>query len=131
AEDGIRDRNVTGVQTCALPIYNPTVTEAVTTAKSIKIPFSLKNRLENGAWTDGNNLYFKNEKVIEKKDIALTGDHNLENILAAICAAKLSGAANKGIHSVLTNFSGVRHRLQFVGNFHGRLFYNDSKATNM
>lgn len=110
---------------------NPTVTEAVTTAKSIKIPFSLKNRLENGAWTDGNNLYFKNEKVIEKKDIALTGDHNLENILAAICAAKLSGAANKGIHSVLTNFSGVRHRLQFVGNFHGRLFYNDSKATNM
>src|SRR5699024_12329660 len=62
---------------------NPTVTEAVTTAKSIKIQFSLKNRLENGAWTDGNNLYFKNEKVIEKKDIALTGDHNLENILAA------------------------------------------------
>ncbi|WP_010530451.1 UDP-N-acetylmuramoyl-L-alanine--D-glutamate ligase [Lentibacillus jeotgali] len=115
-------------------IYNaddPTVAEAAASAKSVKIPFSMKIQLNNGAWADDNSLYFKNEKLIDKEEIVLTGDHNLENILAAISAAKLSGATNEGIHSVLTSFSGVRHRLQFVGNFHDRLFYNDSKATNM
>ncbi|GGJ86687.1 UDP-N-acetylmuramoylalanine--D-glutamate ligase [Lentibacillus kapialis] len=115
-------------------IYNaddPIIAEAVTPAKSVKIPFSLKKQPEIGAWADERALYFMNEKVIEKRDIVLAGDHNLENILAAICAAKLSGATNEGIHSVLTTFSGVRHRLQFVGNVRDRLVYNDSKATNM
>ena len=48
-----------------------------------------------------------------------------------MAAAKLSGATNEGIRTVLTTFTGVKHRLQFVGNFHERLFYNDSKATNI
>src|SRR5690625_5562907 len=76
-------------------------------------------------------IYIKNEKIIAKKDIVLVGTHNLENILAAVCAAKLSGATNEGIRKVLTTFSGVKHRLQFVANINNRLFYNDSKATNI
>ncbi|ALX47386.1 UDP-N-acetylmuramoyl-L-alanine--D-glutamate ligase [Lentibacillus amyloliquefaciens] len=110
---------------------NPTVAEAVKEAKSTKIPFSLNKQVENGAWADDTGIYFKNEKLIEKHDIVLDGDHNLENILAAICAAKLSGASNQAIYNVLTTFKGVRHRLQFVSNVNGRLFYNDSKATNI
>ncbi|SFB18985.1 UDP-N-acetylmuramoylalanine--D-glutamate ligase [Lentibacillus halodurans] len=115
-------------------VYNaddPIVAEAVVSAKSVKIPFSLKKRLEHGAWTDDTSIYFKNEKLMDKQDVVLAGDHNLENILAAICAAKLSGATNEAIYHVLTTFTGVRHRLQFVQNIKDRLFYNDSKATNM
>src|SRR5690625_6737761 len=41
------------------------------------------------------------------------------------------GATKTGIYEVLTSFSGVEHRLQFVANKQDRLFYNDSKATNM
>src|SRR5690625_7400249 len=85
----------------------------------------------DGAWADETGIYFKNEKIIAKEDIVLVGTHNLENILAAVCAAKLSGDNNEGIRKVLTTFSGVKHRLQFVANINDRLFYNDSKATNI
>ncbi|MFD1360250.1 UDP-N-acetylmuramoyl-L-alanine--D-glutamate ligase [Lentibacillus salinarum] len=115
-------------------IYNADnliVAEAVISASSTKVPFSLKKRLENGAWADDTSIYFKNEKMIDKQDIVLAGDHNLENILAAISAAKLSGAGNQAIYNVLSTFAGVKHRLQFVENINDRLFYNDSKATNM
>ncbi|SFD82507.1 UDP-N-acetylmuramoylalanine--D-glutamate ligase [Lentibacillus persicus] len=110
---------------------NTTVSEAVKEAKSAKVPFSLKKSVTNGAWTDDTSVYFKNEKLIEKKNIVLPGAHNLENILAAICAAKLSGVSNQAIFNVLTTFKGVHHRLQFVTSVNGRLFYNDSKATNV
>src|SRR5699024_10169654 len=68
---------------------------------------------------------------IDRDEIVLVGEHNLENILAAISAAKLSGATNEGIQKVLTSFTGVKHRLQFVKKINDRLFYNDSKATNI
>ncbi len=71
------------------------------------------------------------KKIIEIEKIALVGEHNIENILAAIAVAKLEGISNEAIKSVLTTFTGVSHRLQFVDNIEGRLFYNDSKATNI
>lgn len=115
-------------------IYNmddPIVSEGVESVESIHVPFSSVQKIESGAWVDDHYLYFKNEKIIELKTIALVGTHNLENILAAVCASKIQGATNAGIRKVLTSFSGVKHRLQFVENIDGRLFYNDSKATNV
>ncbi len=98
---------------------------------AVKIPFSKTERMQEGAWCDDQYLYFRQEKVISLKEIVLVGSHNLENILAAVSAAKLSGADNDGIRQVLNTFTGVKHRLQFVSNVNGRLFYNDSKATNI
>lgn len=115
-------------------VYNaddPAVVTAVKTAKSTLLPFSINKQLKDGAWADQDSIYFKAEKIIDKQEISLVGDHNLGNILAAINAAKLSGATTKGIHQVLKVFSGVKHRLQLVTQMNGRLFYNDSKATNM
>ncbi|WLV25683.1 UDP-N-acetylmuramoyl-L-alanine--D-glutamate ligase [Aciduricibacillus chroicocephali] len=115
-------------------IYNADdekVSKAAQSAKSQKIPFSLKQHLENGAWADDNAVYFRGEEIIKRAEIALVGEHNLSNILAAISASKLSGATTEGIRSVLKTFSGVKHRLQFVTELQGRYFYNDSKATNI
>ncbi|WP_404814853.1 UDP-N-acetylmuramoyl-L-alanine--D-glutamate ligase [Virgibacillus alimentarius] len=115
-------------------VYNaddPTVSNAIKRANSQTIPFSVKHRLVDGVWTDNSTIYFKDEKIIDKKDIVLVGSHNLENILAAVCASKLCGATNEGIYKVLSTFSGVKHRLQFVANKDKRMFYNDSKATNI
>lgn len=115
-------------------VYNaddPVVSEAVTDAESIKVPFSLKKKQMSGAWVDESSVYFRDEKIIDKREIVLVGNHNLENILAAVCTAKLSGATNQGIREVLTTFSSVKHRLQYVESINGRLFYNDSKATNI
>lgn len=115
-------------------IYNAedkAIAEEVKDARAKLVPFSVQQKLEAGAWIDDKYAYFKNEKIIELSKIVLVGEHNLQNILAAIAAAKLNGATNEGICQVLTTFSGVEHRLQFVENVNGRLFYNDSKATNI
>ncbi|KGX88539.1 UDP-N-acetylmuramoyl-L-alanine--D-glutamate ligase [Pontibacillus litoralis] len=115
-------------------VYNKdqsVVQQLVTTAKSILVPFSQKEKLNNGVWKDGQYLYFKSEPIIELQRIMLEGKHNLENIMAAVAAALLSGATVEGIRHVLTTFAGVKHRMQFVKEVHGRRFFNDSKATNL
>ncbi|HLR74726.1 MAG TPA: UDP-N-acetylmuramoyl-L-alanine--D-glutamate ligase [Virgibacillus sp.] len=115
-------------------VYNAddkTTAHVVTEAKATLMPFSRHGTVKTGAWADATSLYFKGEKIIDKKDIALVGDHNVENILAAICAIKLSGGTSDSIRKVLMSFTGVKHRLQLVDRVNNRLFYNDSKATNM
>jgi len=108
------------------------VVELISTAKAQLVPFSTKiPQKETGAWTDGLALYYKGEKIIDLEEVVLVGSHNIENMLAAISIAKLSGATNEGICHVLRRFSGVKHRLQYVGEVAGRYFYNDSKATNI
>ncbi|MDR6124277.1 UDP-N-acetylmuramoylalanine--D-glutamate ligase [Bacillus sp. SLBN-46] len=100
-------------------------------SKASIIPFSTKKKLTNGAYIDEGWIVFNGEKVMEIEEIALPGVHNLENILSAMAAAKLSGVDNKAIQEVLRTFTGVKHRLQYVGEVSGRKFYNDSKATNI
>ncbi|MDN3014848.1 UDP-N-acetylmuramoyl-L-alanine--D-glutamate ligase [Paenibacillus sp. BSR1-1] len=95
------------------------------------IPFSTKKELAEGAFIRDGWIYFNDEKVMAIDQIALPGVHNLENILCAMAAAKLSGVENKAIQEVLRTFTGVRHRLQYVKEVDGRKFYNDSKATNI
>ncbi|WML56870.1 UDP-N-acetylmuramoyl-L-alanine--D-glutamate ligase [Neobacillus sp. PS2-9] len=100
-------------------------------SKASIIPFSTKMKLTNGAYIDEGWIVFNGERVMEIEEIALPGVHNLENILSAMAAAKLSGVDNKAIQEVLRTFTGVKHRLQYVGEISGRKFYNDSKATNI
>lgn len=99
-------------------------------SKASIIPFSLYRKVENGAYIENETVYFQGEEILPVAEIALPGKHNLENILAAIAAVKLSGVLTDSIIQVLKTFSGVRHRTQFVREWNGRKFYNDSKATN-
>lgn len=59
----------------------------------------------------------------------LPGDHNLLNIMAAAAACTLAGAPLKQISEAVSTFSGLEHRIEFVGEYRGILFYNDSIAT--
>lgn len=77
-----------------------------------------------------NAIYYQNEKIIDLKDILLKGEHNYENIMAAICAVKVYGVDTKSIVDVLKTFQGVEHRLEYVGKIDNVSFYNDSKSTN-
>ncbi|WP_033829306.1 UDP-N-acetylmuramoyl-L-alanine--D-glutamate ligase [Bacillus andreraoultii] len=99
--------------------------------KATIIPFSKEKYLEDGASLKNGFIYFCGEKIMEYKQVVLPGKHNLENILASVASAKLSGVDNESIAKVLTTFHGVEHRLQFIKELNGRLFYNDSKATNI
>lgn len=100
-------------------------------SKAKLIPFSTTTYLENGSSIINGMVSFLGEEIMPKSDITLPGDHNLENILAAVAAAKLLGVSNQAIRNVLTTFKGVKHRTQFVDEISGRRFFNDSKATNI
>lgn len=109
----------------------PDVMRIASQSKAKIIPFSVHKELPDGAYIKQGGLYFRDDRVMEVSDIALPGAHNLENILCAMAAAKLTGVENKAIEQVLRSFTGVRHRLQYVTEISGRKFYNDSKATNI
>jgi len=73
---------------------------------------------------DGND-----NEVIKIADIKLPGKHNLENVCGAVMAANLAGVGTDDIKSVLQSFTGLEHRLEYVGEKYGIRFYNDSLAT--
>jgi UDP-N-acetylmuramoylalanine--D-glutamate ligase len=105
--------------------------DLISFTKAKIIPFSAKKPLAEGCSIANGMITFLGEEIIPRSDIVLPGEHNLENIMAAIAATKLMGVQNKAIRKVLTTFKGVKHRTQFVEEIAGRKFYNDSKATNI
>ena len=64
-------------------------------------------------------------------EISLKGAHNVENVLAAVCAGMLAGVDPADIRRAVANFKAVEHRLEYVATVRGVQYYNDSKATNV
>ncbi|MEP9851684.1 UDP-N-acetylmuramoyl-L-alanine--D-glutamate ligase [Staphylococcus aureus] len=91
--------------------------------------FSTQQEVD-GIYVKDGFIVFKGFRIIHKDDLVLPGDHNLENILAATLAALLAGVSVRAIIDSLTTFSGIEHRLQYVGSNKTNKYYNDSKATN-
>jgi UDP-N-acetylmuramoylalanine--D-glutamate ligase len=104
--------------------------ELASRTQATVVPFSTREKVD-GAYLDGETLYFKDQAVMQVSEIGVPGSHNVENALATIATAKLSGVANEVIKGALSSFGGVKHRLQFVGQINGISFYNDSKSTNI
>jgi UDP-N-acetylmuramoylalanine--D-glutamate ligase len=71
------------------------------------------------------------EPVMPVSEIALKGAHNVENVLAAVCAARLAGISAESIRASVAAFRAVEHRLELVRRLNEVEFYNDSKATNV
>lgn len=95
------------------------------------VPFSRKQAAGARAQLIDGQLSFDGHAIMPASDLQIPGDHNVENALAAIAAAKLYGVDDAAIVRVLSTFTGVKHRIQYVQTVNGRRFYNDSKATNV
>ncbi len=97
--------------------------------------FSRHKEVERGAWVRDGNIVFRDGKgqreILQVAEIPLKGAHNLENVLAAVCAGALMGCAPEKIRQAVQNFKAVEHRLEFVTTIGGVDYYNDSKATNV
>lgn len=108
---------------------NKDVLDATKNIQSTKLYFSSKKK--TNIYLNDNAIYYKDEKIVDIKDIKIQGVHNYENIMCAIMVAKQFNVSNEDIKEVLSKFSGVEHRLEFVKEVNKRKFYNDSKATNV
>jgi len=71
------------------------------------------------------------EEIYDISGFRLYGEHNKENLMAAICGARVMGVSQKAIDTVIKNFKGIEHRLEFVRRKDGVFFLNDSKGTNV
>ena len=97
---------------------------------SKKVYFSSNGNTSCKAYLLDDGIYLNNELVLQKKDIKLQGVHNYENIMAALLVVENFGLDIDKIKMFLKTFGGVEHRLEFVRNYNGVDFYNDSKSTN-
>ena len=101
---------------------------------SMDITKDIKSKKEyfNGkdAFIKDDFIFIKDEKIININDIKIKGQHNYENIMAALLVINEFGINKDIIKDFFMNFNGVEHRIEFVCQKDNLKFYNDSKATN-
>jgi len=116
---------------------DPVTRDSAERAPSRVFWFSRKTAVEQGTFVTAGEIVFKANKSAQAESIlavdriTLKGAHNVENVLAAVCAAKLAGVSAEAIRSVVESFHAVEHRLEFVATLNAVDYYNDSKATNV
>ena len=116
---------------------NPRAAAAAARAKSKVYWFSARHEVSHGAWVRDGRVVFRAhdgaavEDIMALEGICLKGAHNVENVLAAACAARLAGVPADVVREAIENFESVEHRLEYVATVKGVQFYNDSKATNV
>jgi UDP-N-acetylmuramoylalanine--D-glutamate ligase len=104
--------------------------------------FSVEHPVSQGAWLEQGYVVYRHapdaareqaatENIMPLSGIPLKGAHNVENVLAAVVAARLAGVSAETIRRAVENFQAVEHRLEYVATRGGVEFYNDSKATNV
>jgi UDP-N-acetylmuramoylalanine--D-glutamate ligase len=97
--------------------------------------FSMKEEVECGAWlTPSGMIVYKDEEraveVLQAGELSIPGRHNIANALAVICMAASYGLPPEKLVAGLKSFSGVPHRIEFIGKAKGLNWVNDSKSTN-
>ncbi len=96
-------------------------------------PFSRTCELEEGAFVREGRIVVRRggeeRAVCSVADLRLVGEHNLENVLAAVAASYLHGVEVETIGQVVSRFRGLKHRIQFVWEMEGVRYYDDLNST--
>src|SRR6202044_3165047 len=107
---------------------DPTCVSMAARTKGQVFWFTRKKQVERGAWVREGAVLFRDSRgqreILQVSDIPLKGAHNLENVLAAVCAGALMGCAPEKIRQAVANFKAVEHRLEFVATIRGGDYYN-------
>ncbi|WP_034889442.1 UDP-N-acetylmuramoyl-L-alanine--D-glutamate ligase [Gillisia sp. Hel_I_29] len=99
-----------------------------------QLPFSLKEKLKNGAYEEDNNIKVNinnSQFIMPTKSLSLEGKHNTKNAMAASTVSQLLRIRKETIRASMENFQGVEHRLENVLKINNVQYINDSKATNV
>ena len=96
--------------------------------------FSSERKLEEGIYLDGDKIVVSwediHEELLDVNDLKLIGTHNYENVMAAAAVALGAGVSMSVIREVCLMFKPVAHRIEYIDEKNGVIWYNDSKGTN-
>ncbi|RCH54316.1 UDP-N-acetylmuramoyl-L-alanine--D-glutamate ligase [Mucilaginibacter hurinus] len=98
------------------------------------LPFSIKKKLQPGAYLENDNIVIITNQVhftMSITELALQGKHNIYNSMASGIVARVLELREGSIKESMGNFKNIEHRLEFVARISGINFINDSKATNV
>jgi UDP-N-acetylmuramoylalanine--D-glutamate ligase len=129
--------NQTGQDSLILNGDDPVVQQAAARTRSPVLWFSRSKIVRRGAFLLNGMVMFRASEmaspvaIVPLADIPLKGEHNIENVLAAVCAACVARIPVEVIGRAVASFHAVEHRLEFVATIRGVDYYNDSKATNV
>jgi UDP-N-acetylmuramoylalanine--D-glutamate ligase len=114
---------------------DPTCVALKDKIKASLLWFSRKQPVETGAFLRDEQIIFRQngqeQAVLSRHAIQLKGEHNLENVLAAVAMTMVAGCTPQQVQQAVKEFHAVEHRLELVATINGVTFYNDSKATNV
>lgn len=85
---------------------------------------------QRGIYIEDGWVIVQNQPIVQTATLRMVGEHNQQNLLMAVAAARLAGIEKEAIQKAIANFPGVPHRLEHIITLAGIDFINDSKATN-
>ena len=126
--------NQTAEEFCILNAEDPYTAEIMEKCPAQPVLFSSGRKLEEGYYLDGDVICRKvngtEEKLMNVHEMNLIGVHNYENVMAAIAISASFGVPMGVILDVVKRFKAVEHRIEYVAEKKGVIYYNDSKGTN-
>lgn len=118
---------------CVLNYEDERTREFGSQVRSRVLYFSSRRKLEKGIYLNQGNMIYKNPDEIiicNVEQLPVLGTHNYENVMAAVAMAAVYGVPMDIIRKVILAFRGVEHRIEYVAEKNGVVYYNDSKGTN-
>ncbi len=110
------------------------VMQAAEETRAGKICFSSQSVLETGMSLIDNKILWRwqgSEVFFPVDELQIRGRHNQENVMAAMIPLLLEGCPAEIVWSAAKSFTGLPHRMEFIGELCGTSWYNDSKGTNI
>lgn len=119
---------------CILNYEDPVLREFGKNIVPKTVYFSSVRKLDEGIYLDGDLIVLKLEgkeiPFVHTGELKLLGQHNFENVMAAVAMAYCAGVSVESICKSICEFTAVEHRIEYVTEKNGVVYYNDSKGTN-